>query len=158
MAIRSAGLLLFRRRSDEVEVLLVHPGGPFWAKKDEGAWSIPKGLAEPGENELAAAKRETLEELGVAVDGDFNPLGEYRQPGGKVVVAWYMEADPTLDLNDIRSSEFQMEWPPRSGRIRRFPEVDRADWFSLKDAAVRMLKGQRPMLDDLLAHLAETDV
>ncbi|MGM4913338.1 NUDIX domain-containing protein [Rhizobium sp. 768_B6_N1_8] len=158
MAIRSAGLLLFRRRSDEVEVLLVHPGGPFWAKKDEGAWSIPKGLVEPGEDELAAAKRETLEELGVVVDGDFNPLGEYRQPGGKVVVAWYVEADLTLDLNNIRSSEFQMEWPPRSGRIRRFPEVDRADWFSLKDAAVRMLKGQRPMLDDLLARLAKADV
>jgi predicted NUDIX family NTP pyrophosphohydrolase len=158
MAIRSAGLLLFRRRSDEVEVLLVHPGGPFWAKKEEGAWSIPKGLVEPGEDALAAAKRETLEELGVVVDGDFNPLGEYRQPGGKVVVAWYVEADLTLDLNNIRSSEFQMEWPPRSGRIRRFPEVDRADWFSLKDAAVRMLKGQRPMLDDLLARLAKADV
>ncbi|GAA3105193.1 hypothetical protein GCM10010520_57580 [Rhizobium viscosum] len=106
--------------------------------------TCPSGLVEPGEDELAAAKRETFEELGGGIDGDFNPLGEYRQPGGKVVVAWYVEADLTLDLNDIRSSEFQMEWPLRSGRIRRFPEVDRADWFSLKDAAGRMLKGSGP--------------
>ncbi|MBY2908642.1 NUDIX domain-containing protein [Rhizobium leguminosarum] len=153
MAIRSAGLLLYRRVSRDIEVLLVHPGGPFWAKKDEAAWSIPKGLIEPGEGELAAAIRETAEELGVAVDGRFTPLGEYRQPGGKMVVAWSIEADPVLDVNAIQSSEFEMEWPPRSGRVKSFPEVDRAGWFSPRDAAIKLLKGQRPMLADLLTHL-----
>ncbi|WHO75934.1 NUDIX domain-containing protein [Rhizobium sp. BT03] len=152
MAIRSAGLLIYRRVSNDFEVLLVHPGGPFWAEKDEAAWSIPKGLVEPDEDELAAAMRETAEELGVAVGGMFTPLGEYRQPGGKIVVAWSVEADPVLDVNTIRSSEFQMEWPPRSGAIKSFPEVDRAGWFSLAEAGTKLLKGQRPMLADLLKH------
>ncbi|MEI1249658.1 NUDIX domain-containing protein [Rhizobium aouanii] len=153
MAIRSAGLLLYRRVSSNIEVLLVHPGGPFWARKDEAAWSIPKGLIEPGEDELAAAIRETTEELGFAVDGRFTPLGEYRQPGGKIVVAWSIEADPVLDVNAIRSCEFEMEWPPRSGRLKSFPEVDRAAWFSPPDAAIKLLRGQRTMLADLLTHL-----
>ncbi|NNU48567.1 NUDIX hydrolase [Rhizobium leguminosarum] len=156
MAIRSAGLLLYRRVSRDIEVLLVHPGGPFWAGKDEAAWSIPKGLIESGEDELAAAIRETAEELGVAVDGRFTPLGEYRQSGGKIVVAWSIEADPVLDVNAIQSSEFQMEWPPRSGRVKSFPEVDRAGWFSLPDAAVKLLKGQRPMLAGLLTQLEQS--
>ncbi|MBY5864051.1 NUDIX domain-containing protein [Rhizobium leguminosarum] len=153
MVIRSAGLLIHRRISKDYEVLLVHPGGPFWARKDEAAWSIPKGLIETGEDELAAAIRETAEELGVAVDGRFTPLGEYRQPGGKIVVAWSIEADPVLDVNAIRSSKFEIEWPPRSGRLKSFPEVDRASWFSLREAAIKLLKGQRPMLADLLTHL-----
>ncbi|MGO6777400.1 NUDIX domain-containing protein (plasmid) [Rhizobium ruizarguesonis] len=153
MVIRSAGLLIYRRISRDIEVLLVHPGGPFWARKDEAAWSIPKGLIEPGEDELAAAIRETAEELGVAVDGMFTPLGEYRQPGGKIVVAWSIEADPVLDVNAVQSSEFQMEWPPRSGQVKSFPEVDRAGWFSLADAAIKLLKGQRPILAGLLKHL-----
>ncbi|MGO7581602.1 NUDIX domain-containing protein [Rhizobium ruizarguesonis] len=153
MVIRSAGLLIYRRLSSDIEVLLVHPGGPFWARKDEAAWSIPKGLIEPGEDELAAAIRETAEELGVAVDGRFTPLGEYRQPGGKIVVAWSIEADPVLDVNVIQSSEFQMEWPPRSGQVKSFPEVDRAGWFSLADAAIKLLKGQRPILAGLLKDL-----
>ncbi|MGO7368407.1 NUDIX domain-containing protein [Rhizobium ruizarguesonis] len=153
MVVRSAGLLIYRRLSKDIEVLLVHPGGPFWARKDEAAWSIPKGLIEPGEDELAAAIRETAEELGVAVDGRFTPLGEYRQPGGKIVVAWSIEADPVLDVNVIQSSEFQMEWPPRSGQVKSFPEVDRAGWFSLADAAIKLLKGQRPILAGLLKHL-----
>ncbi len=153
MVIRSAGLLIYRRISRDIEVLLVHPGGPFWARKDEAAWSIPKGLIELGEDELAAAIRETAEELGVAVDGMFTPLGEYRQPGGKIVVAWLIEADPVLDVNVIQSSEFQMEWPPRSGQLKSFPEVDRAGWFSLADAATKLLKGQRPILAGLLKHL-----
>lgn len=131
MAIRSAGLLLYRRVSSDIEVLLVHPGGPFWAGKDEAAWSIPKGLVEPGEDELAAAIRETAEELSVAVDGRFTPLGEYRQPGGKIVVAWAIEADPILDVNAIQSCQFEMEWPPRSGQVKSFPEVDRAGGFPL---------------------------
>ncbi|MBY3396722.1 NUDIX domain-containing protein [Rhizobium laguerreae] len=153
MAIRSAGLLLYRRVSSDIEVLLVHPGGPFWAGKDEAAWSIPKGLVEPGEDELAAAIRETAEELSVAVDGRFTPLGEYRQPGGKIVVAWAIEADPILDVNAIQSCQFEMEWPPRSGQVKSFPEVDRAWWFSPPDAAIKLLKGQRSMLADLLTHL-----
>jgi predicted NUDIX family NTP pyrophosphohydrolase len=152
MAIRSAGLLIYRRVSNDLEVLLVHPGGPFWSGKDEAAWSIPKGLVEPEEDELAAAMRETAEELGVAVDGTFRPLGEYRQPGGKIVVAWSIEADPVLDVNAVRSSEFQMEWPPKSGRLKSFPEVDRAGWFSPAAAGTKLLKGQRPMLADLLKH------
>ncbi|MBB6221267.1 NUDIX domain-containing protein [Rhizobium leguminosarum] len=152
MALRSAGLLIYRRVSNDLEVLLVHPGGPFWAGKDESAWSIPKGLVEPDEDELAAAMRETAEELGVTIDGRVTPLGEYRQPGGKIVVAWSVEADPALDVNAIRSSEFQMEWPPRSGRLKSFPEVDRAGWFSLAEAGTKLLKGQRPMLADLLKH------
>ncbi|TCU24071.1 NUDIX domain-containing protein [Rhizobium laguerreae] len=153
MAIRSAGLLLYRRVSSDIEVLLVHPGGPFWAGKDEAAWSIPKGLVEPGEDELAAAIRETAEELSVAVDGRFTPLGEYRQPGGKIVVAWAIEADPILDVNAIQSCQFEMEWPPRSGQVKSFPEVDRPGWFSPPDAAIKLLKGQRSMLADLLTHL-----
>ncbi|OWV66055.1 NUDIX hydrolase [Rhizobium sp. N122] len=150
MAIRSAGLLIYRRASKDLEILLVHPGGPFWARKDEAAWSIPKGLVEPEEDELAAAIRETAEELGVTVDGMFTPLGEYRQPGGKIVVVWSVEADPILDVNAIRSSEFQMEWPPKSGRVKSFPEVDRAAWFSPAEAETKLLKGQRPMLAELL--------
>ncbi|MBY5711639.1 NUDIX domain-containing protein [Rhizobium leguminosarum] len=153
MAIRSAGLLLYRRVSSDIEVLLVHPGGPFWAGKDEAAWSIPKGLVEPGEDQLAAAIRETTEELGFAVDGRFTPLGEYRQPGGKIVIAWAIEADPILDVNAIQSCQFEMEWPPRSGQVKSFPEVDRAGWFPPPDAAIKLLKGQRSMLADLLTHL-----
>ncbi|RFB84634.1 NUDIX hydrolase [Rhizobium leguminosarum bv. trifolii] len=154
MAIRSAGLLIYRRVSKDLEILLVHPGGPFWARKDEAAWSIPKGLVEPEEDELAAAIRETAEELGVTVDGMFTPLGEYRQPGGKIVVVWSVEADPILDVDAIPSSEFQMEWPPKSGQVKSFPEVDRAGWFSSAEAETKLLKGQRPMLAELLKRQA----
>jgi predicted NUDIX family NTP pyrophosphohydrolase len=153
MPVRSAGLLLFRRTSGAVEVLLVHPGGPFWATKDEGAWSIPKGLVNPGEDDLDAAVRETREELGVNVDGEFVALGEFRQPSGKTVVAWCVEADPIIDVDDVRSSMFTMEWPPKSGQHKSFPEVDRAGGFSLEDAEVKILKGQRAMLDSLVKHL-----
>ncbi|WP_296744806.1 NUDIX domain-containing protein [Mesorhizobium sp.] len=145
---RSAGLLIYRRTAGVFEFLLVHPGGPFWAKKDEGAWSIPKGLVGENEDELAAARRETEEELGIAVDGDFRPVGSYRQPGGKIVIAWSVEAD--LDENAVKSNMFSMEWPPRSGVMREFPEVDKAGWFSPSDAEIKILKGQRPILDDFL--------
>ncbi|RWB75119.1 MAG: NUDIX domain-containing protein [Mesorhizobium sp.] len=145
---RSAGLLVHRHRAGVFEFLLVHPGGPFWARKDEGAWSIPKGLIGDNEDELEAAKREAEEELGVAIDGNFRPLGSYRQPGGKIVVAWSVEAD--VDTNAIRSNMFTLEWPPKSGRMKEFPEVDRAGWFSLPEAGVKILKGQRAMLDDFL--------
>lgn len=145
---KSAGLLIHRHTAGVFEFLLVHPGGPFWARKDEGAWSIPKGLIGNGEDELEAAKREAEEELGVAIEGDFRPLGSYKQPGGKIVIAWSVEAD--IDADAVRSNMFTMEWPPKSGRLKEFPEVDRAGWFSLPEAGVKILKGQRAMLDDFL--------
>ncbi|MEI9419161.1 NUDIX domain-containing protein [Mesorhizobium sp. Cs1321R2N1] len=151
MAKRSAGLLIHRRGGNSIQVLLVHPGGPFWAKKDDGAWSIPKGLVDEGEDELAAARRETEEELGIKVEGPFARLGDYRQPGGKIVIAWSVEAD--IDVASMKSNTFTMEWPPRSGRMKEFPEVDRAGWFTLAEAEVKILKGQRPMLSDLVERL-----
>lgn len=150
---RSAGLLIHRLKGEERQVFLVHPGGPFWARKDEGAWSIPKGLIDEGEDELAAARREVMEEVGASVEGDFQWLGEYRQPGGKRVLAWAIEADIDIDPETIASNMFAMEWPPRSGRMQEFPEVDRAGWFSLSEADAKILKGQRQMLGDLAARL-----
>lgn len=149
---RSAGLLIFRTSGGDIEVLLVHPGGPFWARKDEGAWSIPKGLVDPGEDELAAAKREAMEELGTEIAGRFEFLGEYRQPGGKIVVAWSVEAD--LNVDTIVSNVFTMEWPPKSGMMKEIPEVDRAGWFSLAKAERKILKGQYPILRDFAAKRA----
>ncbi|MBZ9990249.1 NUDIX domain-containing protein [Mesorhizobium sp. BH1-1-5] len=145
---KSAGLLIHRRIAGVFEFLLVHPGGPFWARKDEGAWSIPKGLAGDNEDELEAARREAEEELGVAIDGDFQPLGSYKQPGGKIVIAWSVEAD--IDADAVKSNMFTMEWPPKSGAMKEFPEVDKAGWFSLPEAGLKILKGQRAMLDDFL--------
>jgi predicted NUDIX family NTP pyrophosphohydrolase len=149
MAKKSAGLLLYRRRAHGPEVLLVHPGGPFWAKKDVGAWTIPKGELSPGEDALDAARREFREETGRDVTGEFVPLGECRQAGGKIVVAWAVEAE--FDAAAIESNRFEMEWPPRSGRRRSFPEIDRAQWFSLEEARQRINKGQAPLLDALAA-------
>ena len=143
----SAGLLLYRRQGPALEVLLVHPGGPFWRNKDLGAWSIPKGEAEPGEDLLGVAPRELREEVGVDVDGTFLPLSPVRQAGGKVVHAWAVEAD--VDANAIVSNTYQMEWPPRSGRQQRFPEVDRAAWFDVAEARRRILSGQVPLIDEL---------
>jgi predicted NUDIX family NTP pyrophosphohydrolase len=143
----SAGLLLYRRQGPALEVLLVHPGGPFWRNKDLGAWSIPKGEAEPGEDLLGVARRELREEVGVDVDGTFLPLSPVRQAGGKVVHAWAVEAD--VDANAIVSNTYQMEWPPRSGRQQRFPEVDRAAWFDVAEARRRILSGQVPLIDEL---------
>jgi predicted NUDIX family NTP pyrophosphohydrolase len=143
----SAGLLLYRRHGPALEVLLVHPGGPFWRNKDLGAWSIPKGEAEPGEDLLGVARRELREEVGVDVDGTFLPLSPVRQAGGKVVHAWAVEAD--VDANAIVSNTYQMEWPPRSGRQQRFPEVDRAAWFDVAEARRRILSGQVPLIDEL---------
>jgi predicted NUDIX family NTP pyrophosphohydrolase len=144
----SAGVLVYRRRS-RLEVLLVHPGGPFWAKKDDGAWSIPKGEFAEGEDPLTAARRELAEETGLVVDRELRPLGSVKQAGGKVVHAWALEGD--LDASAIRSNTFSMEWPPRSGRMQQFPEVDRAAWFSIDEARVKLLKGQLPLLDVLVA-------
>lgn len=148
---RSAGILLYRRGTIGVEVLLVHLGGPFWAKKDERAWSIPKGLIDAGEDPLLAAKREFTEETGGSASGETIALGDFKQPGGKIVTAFAVEGD--FDLNDFRSTSFTMEWPPRSGRKAEFPEADRAEWFSLVEARKKILKGQAPMLDALLERL-----
>lgn len=147
MAKASAGLLLFREVAGRLEVLLVHPGGPYWARKDEGAWSIPKGEFEEGEDPLEAAKREFGEETGFAIDGEPFPLDPLRQPGGKVVHAWALRGD--LDPGRVRSNTFSMEWPPRSGRKQEFPEVDRAEWFSLENAERKILKGQSGFLSQL---------
>jgi predicted NUDIX family NTP pyrophosphohydrolase len=149
MAKTSAGLLLFRRRGGGIEVFLVHPGGPFFAKKDEGAWSIPKGEMVAGEDPLACARREFREETGQAIDGDFRPLGEIRQAGGKRVVAWAVSGD--VDAARITSNSFELEWPPRSGRRQSFPEIDRAAWFSLAEARLRINKSQVALLERLQA-------
>lgn len=147
MAKAAAGLLLFRRKSDGIEVLLVHPGGPLWMKKDEGAWSIPKGEIEAGEAPLRAAQREFEEELGSPVSGDFIPLTQIRQASGKLVQAWAIEAD--FDPATLKSGTFSMEWPPRSGRQQHFPEIDRAEWFTLDDARRKINKAQVALLDQL---------
>jgi len=146
----SAGLLLFRRSPAGPEVLLVHPGGPFWAKKDDGAWSIPKGLIEAGEEPGIAARREFAEELGYAPEGELTPLGSVKQAGGKTVVGFALEGD--FDPVHLRSNTFTIEWPPRSGRQQAFPEVDRAGWFTLDAARQKLLKGQLPLLDALERH------
>jgi predicted NUDIX family NTP pyrophosphohydrolase len=142
----SAGLLLFRRNGT-LEVLLVHPGGPLWAKKDEGAWSIPKGEIEPGEDPLAAARREFAEELGSPVTGEFIELTLIRQASGKLVHAWAVESD--FDPATLNSGTFSMEWPPRSGRQQQFPEVDRAEWFTIDHATRKINKAQIPLLEHL---------
>ena len=151
---RSAGILLYRHTPAGLEVFLVHPGGPFWAKKDAGAWSIPKGLVDAGEDELAAAQREVEEEIGTRIRGRFERLGEYRQRGGKIVIAWSVEADVEIDVAAIASNTFTLEWPPRSGTMQEFPEVDRAGWFSLAEAAGKILEGQKAILSDFAARQA----
>jgi predicted NUDIX family NTP pyrophosphohydrolase len=152
MGKRSAGLLMYRRGDAGLAVLLVHPGGPFWANKDLGAWSIPKGEHTADEEPLAAAQREFAEETGAQPRGEFVPLGEVTQPGGKHVTAWAVEGD--FDPATLVSGTFQMEWPPRSGRQRSFPEVDRAAWLSLDEARRKILAGQRPFIDRLERMLA----
>jgi predicted NUDIX family NTP pyrophosphohydrolase len=151
MAKRSAGILLFRRRQQVLELLLVHPGGPFWARKDEGSWSIPKGLYEEREHALVAAKREFYEETGCAPDGQFIDLGTFKQPSGKHVTAWALEGE--FDLALFKSNTFSMEWPPKSGRSEEFPEADRADWFAPQDALRKISKGQVAIIEALLAKL-----
>ena len=145
----SAGLLVYRRTGGELEVLIVHPGGPFWAKKDDGAWSVPKGEYEPDEDPLGVALREFEEEIGAEPPDHATAvsLGELRQPSGKVVRAWAVEGD--LDVSEVRSNTFEMEWPPRSGRTQEFPEVDRAGWFGLEEARRKLLRGQVGFLDRL---------
>jgi len=147
MAKESAGLLMYRRRGGILEVFLVHPGGPFWAKKDLGSWSLPKGEFPPGVDPLTAARREFAEETGFPAAGTFLPLTPLRQPSGKRIHAWALEGD--CDPGAVRSNTFTLEWPPKSGRLQEFPEVDRAAWFSLKEAKERIVKGQRGFLEEL---------
>ncbi len=147
----SAGLLLYRLRDGQLEVFLVHPGGPFWAKKDLGAWSIPKGELAETEEPLAAAIREFQEETGFTIAGTFLPLPPRKQPGGKIVLAWMVKGD--VDAGEIRSNTFSLEWPKGSGRRKEFSEVDRAEWFGIPEAKRRILAGQAGFLDDLCKRL-----
>jgi predicted NUDIX family NTP pyrophosphohydrolase len=151
LAKQAAGILLYRHGRSGLEVLLAHPGGPLWARKDAGAWTLPKGQFTDGELPLDAAKREFEEEMGSKPDGTFTSLGTLKQPSGKVIHAWAAESD--FDVATVKSNLFSMEWPPRSGMKGEFPEVDRAGWFSIEEARAKILKGQQPFLDRLLALL-----
>jgi predicted NUDIX family NTP pyrophosphohydrolase len=146
---------MYKRPGQELLLLLVHPGGPFWAKKDLGAWSIPKGEYAEGEEALTAAKREFCEELGAEPSGEFWDLGALVQPGRKEVVAWAVEAD--FPVAELKSNTFELEWPPKSGRKREFPEVDRAEWFTPADARRKILPGQVEFIDRLLARIGEVE-
>lgn len=144
---KSAGILLYRLHNPQPEVLLVHPGGPFWAKKDAGAWSIPKGEFNDTEEPLAAAKREMEEETGITVRGDFIELAPVKQKSGKLIYAWAVSGD--IDPSTIKSNEFEMEWPPRSGKKKSFPEIDKAEWFTFPEAKKKIIEAQIPLLDEL---------
>ncbi len=151
----SAGILMYRLRNGTVEVFLVHPGGPYWAKKDLGAWSIPKGQFSEGEERLSAAKREFQEETGFLPEGDFVALTPVKQPGGKIVYAWAVKGD--CDAKKIVSNTFSIEWPPRSGKRQEFPEVDRAEWFAIEVGREKILKGQATFLEELKLKIEETN-
>jgi predicted NUDIX family NTP pyrophosphohydrolase len=152
MPTSSAGILMYRRTGKALEVLLVHPGGPFWRNEDDGAWSIPKGEMDEGEDPAEVALREFMEEIGSAPDGPLRSLGEIRQRGGKRVHAFAIEGD--IDAGAIASNTFEIEWPPKSGRLQTFPEVDRAGWFDLPAARVKIIESQRLLLDRLMDRLA----
>lgn len=153
---QSAGILLYRKDTSGYEVLLVHPGGPFWAKKDEGSWSIPKGEFDESEEALVAAKREFQEETSIAApEGDYVKLGEYKQSSGKIVHAFTLEAD--VNLEHFKSNMFEMEWPPKSGKTQEFPEIDKTAWLSLAVARQKVVKGQAAILDQLATKLGVTN-
>lgn len=152
MPITSAGILMYRLHEDDPQVLLAHPGGPFWRRRDEGAWMLPKGELQPGEEAEAAARREFEEELGVSAVGPLHPLGRLRQRGGKWVEAFALEGE--FDPVTLRSNVFELEWPPRSGQRASFPEIDRVAWFTLAQARARILPSQETLLDRLEAYLA----
>lgn len=154
MSVHSAGIILYRFIESKLQVMLVHPGGPFWAKKDDGAWSIPKGVYEKEEEPLAAAKRELREETGHEVDGVFIDLGEVKQPSRKIVHAWALKHD--FDASKMVSNLFSLEWPPKSGNIQQFPEVDRAQWFEVQEAREKILRGQRAFIERLIEQLGYT--
>lgn len=152
---QSAGLLLFRLRDNRIEILLGHPGGPFWRRKDHGAWTIPKGLIDAGEDPRAAALREFTEETGHRPAGELLSLGSARQPGGKLVHAWAVQDD--WDPVGLRSNTFEMEWPPRSGKRQELPEIDRAAWFGIAEARSRILEGQAVFIDRLLEAVGKVE-
>ena len=151
MSEKSAGILAFRRTGQGPEFLLGHPGGPFWGRRDAGAWSIPKGLIAEGEEGLAAARREFEEEVGQTIEGDFAPLAPLKQKSGKIVQAWMVEAD--LDLDGFHSTLFEMEWPRGSGRVQTFPEIDRVAWFGPDEALIKILPGQAGFIREAMARL-----
>lgn len=151
---QAAGILLFRHGPSGLQVLLAHPGGPLWARKDAGSWTLPKGQF-TDERPLAAAKREFEEEMGSAPVGEFMSLGTVKQPSGKLIHAWAAESD--FDVAAVKSNLFELEWPPKSGRRAEFPEVDRAGWFSIEQARVKILKGQQPFLDRLLQEITKNE-
>jgi predicted NUDIX family NTP pyrophosphohydrolase len=152
---KSAGILLFRRNKKNIEFFLVHPGGPFWAKKDAGAWSIPKGEYNDDEDALVAAKREFEEETGQSIDGDFIELKPLKQKGGKIVQAYAVEGD--IDADNIRSNTFEMEWPPKSGRRKSFPEVDRAEWFDADTAKEKINEKQAELIEEVMMRIGSSD-
>lgn len=158
MPLHSAGLLLYRIRNEQLELFLAHPGGPYWDKKDDGVWTLPKGLYGADEDPLAAARREFHEEIGTLLDTPddaFIPLGELKQKGNKIVHAWAVEGD--IDADNVTSNTYAIQWPPNSGQRRRYPEVDRAGWFSVDEARLKILGGQAAFIDRLLAALGQSD-
>jgi predicted NUDIX family NTP pyrophosphohydrolase len=148
---KSAGILLYRFHNNLPEILLVHPGGPFWAKKDAGAWSIPKGEFEENENPLDAAKREVEEETGIKVSGKLIELTPVKQKSGKIIYAWAVQGD--FDDAEIKSNTFEIEWPPKSGKKQSFPEVDKAGWFTMEEAKQKIVPGQAPLIEELRTKL-----
>ena len=145
---QSAGIIAFRIRGQSLQVLLVHPGGPYWAKKQDGCWSIPKGLYEKNEMPIFAAQREFEEETGLKPVGELIDLGKFKQPGGKTISVWGLESD--FDLGVFKSNLFSMEWPPKSGKLKEFPEADKAAWFDVNEARQKILKGQLPIIEALV--------
>lgn len=150
---KSAGILLYRFFGSQLQVLLVHPGGPFWAKKDKEAWSIPKGEFDDSEQPLSAARRELEEETGIKADGSFIELTPVKQKSGKLVYAWALEKE--IDADSIRSNYFEMEWPPKSGKKKSFPEIDKSGWFTLAETKEKILPGQLPLINELVIKLAD---
>ena len=148
---QSAGILLFKYVDGDLRVMLAHPGGPYWAKKDNGAWSIPKGLFEENEEPIKAAKREFKEETGFDVEGELIELGSLKQPSHKIVYAWAVEQD--IDVSKIVSNTFELEWPNNSGNIKEYPEIDRCQWFGVAEAKIKILKGQAAFIDTLIKRL-----
>jgi predicted NUDIX family NTP pyrophosphohydrolase len=144
---KSAGIVLYRIQNNSIEVFLVHPGGPYWSKKDDGAWSIPKGEFDENEEPLAAAKREFEEETGIKISGGFLQLNPVKQKGGKLVYAWAVEGD--IDPAKIKSNSFEIEWPPRSGKMKSFPEIDKAAWFQISDAKKKIIEAQSALIKEL---------
>ncbi|MEO7767616.1 MAG: NUDIX domain-containing protein [Ferruginibacter sp.] len=150
---RSAGIILYRFRNSLPEILLVHPGGPFWAKKDLGAWSIPKGDFDDNENPLDAAKREFEEETGIKIAGKFIELTPVKQKAGKLIYAWALQKD--VNTVEVKSNIFEMQWPPKSGKMKEFPEIDKAEWFGIEKTKEKVLQGQLPLIMELMGKIGE---